>query len=43
MKNNNQLAMGACDKDGKGSKAMTMAMRVIGNEEGDSIGNKGGV
>jgi hypothetical protein len=49
MKNNNQLAMGACDKEGKGGKAMATEIRVVGNEEGDGdeegngIGNKGGV
>jgi hypothetical protein len=46
---NNQLAMGACDKEGKGGKAMAMGIRVVGdkegkgNEEGDVIGKKGGV
>jgi hypothetical protein len=49
MKNNNQLAMGSCDKEGKGNKGMVMAIRVAGNEEGNgdkggnSIGNMGGV
>jgi hypothetical protein len=49
MKNNNQLAIRACDKEGKGSKAMATAIRVVsneegdGNKEGDGIGNKGGV
>jgi hypothetical protein len=49
MKNNNQLAMGACDEEGKGSKAMATGIRVAGNKEGkidkegDGIGNKGGV
>jgi hypothetical protein len=48
---NNQLAMGACDKESEGSKAMAMAMgiRVVGdkegegNKEGDVVGNEGGV
>ncbi len=31
---NNQLAMGACDKEGKGGKAMAMGIRVAGNKEG---------
>ncbi len=41
--------MGACDKEGKGSKAMTVEIRVAGdkegkgNKEGNVIGNKGGV
>jgi hypothetical protein len=49
MKNNNQLAMGACHKDGKGSKVMATAIRVAGNKEGnggkegDGIGDEGGV
>jgi hypothetical protein len=43
----NQLAMGACDKKGKGGKAMAMAIRVAGDEEGkggeagDGVGNEG--
>ncbi len=40
---NNQQAMGACDKEGKGSKAMAMGIRVAGNKEGNGVGNKGGV
>ncbi len=46
---NNQLAMGACDKEGKGSKGMAMGIRVAGdkegegNKEGNGVGNKGGV
>jgi hypothetical protein len=32
---NNQLAMGACDKEGKGGKAMAMGIRVAGDEEGE--------
>ncbi len=32
---NNQLAMGACDKEGKGGKAMAMRTRVAGNKEGE--------
>jgi hypothetical protein len=32
---NNQLAMGACDKEGKGGKAMVMGIRVAGNKEGE--------
>jgi hypothetical protein len=31
---NNRLAMGACDKEGKGCKAMAMGIRVAGNKEG---------
>jgi hypothetical protein len=31
---NNQLAMGACDEEVKGSKAMAMGIRVAGNKEG---------
>jgi hypothetical protein len=31
---NNQLAMGACDEEGKGGKAMAMGIRVAGNKEG---------
>jgi hypothetical protein len=44
IKNNNQLAMGACDEEGKGSKAT--AVRVAseeegkGNKEGNGVGNK---
>ncbi len=47
--NNNQLAMGAYDKEDEGNKAMAMAIRVAGDEEGkgdkegDSVGNEGGV
>jgi hypothetical protein len=46
---NNQLAMGACDKEGKGSKAMVMGIRVAGDEEGNNdkegnvVSNKGGL
>jgi hypothetical protein len=32
---NNQLAMGACDKEGKGGKAMAMGIRVVGDKEGE--------
>ncbi len=32
---NNQLALGACDKEGKGGKAMAMGIRVAGDEEGE--------
>jgi hypothetical protein len=31
---NNQLALGACDKEGKGGKVMAMGIRVAGSEEG---------
>jgi hypothetical protein len=41
--NNNQLAMGACDKEGKGRKAMATVIRVAGNKEGDGISNEGGL
>jgi hypothetical protein len=40
-------SMGACDKEGKGSKAIATSIRVEGNEEGkcnkegNGIGNKG--
>jgi hypothetical protein len=37
---NNQLAMGACDKEGEGSKVMAMGIRVVGNKAGK--GNKEG-
>ncbi len=46
---NNQLAMGAWDKKGKGSKAMVMGIRVVGDkegkgkEEGNVVGNEGEV
>jgi hypothetical protein len=49
IKNNNQLALGACDQEGKGGNAITLAIRVAGDEkgkgkeEGDGIGNEGGV
>ncbi len=49
MKNNNQPAMGACDKESEGGKAMATAIRVAGNKKGDGDkegnggGNKGGV
>ncbi len=41
MQNNNQLAMGACDKEGEGSKAMAMEIRVAGDKDikGDKEGN----
>ena len=29
---NNQLAMGGCDEEGEGGKAMVMGIRVAGNE-----------
>ena len=29
---NNRLAMGACDEEGKGGKAMAMGIRVAGDE-----------
>jgi hypothetical protein len=32
---NNQLAMGACDEEGEGGKAMAMGIRVAGDEEGE--------
>ncbi len=32
---NNQLAKVACDKEGKGGKAMAMGIRVAGNKEGE--------
>jgi hypothetical protein len=41
--------MGACDEEGKGDKVMAMGIRVVvneegeGDEEGNGIGNKGGV
>ncbi len=31
---NNQLAMGACDEEVEGGKAMAMVIRVAGNKEG---------
>ncbi len=46
---NNQLAMGAWDKEDKGGKAMAMGIRVAGDvegkgdEEGNVLGNEGGV
>ena len=49
MKKNNELAMGACDEEGEGGKAMAMEIRVVGDEEGkgdevgDGVGNEGGV
>ncbi len=43
MKNNNQLARGAFDKEGKGGKAMATVIRVAGEKEGDGVSNKGGV
>jgi hypothetical protein len=39
----------ACDKEGKGGKAMATAIRVVGdkkgngNKEGNDVGNEGGV
>jgi hypothetical protein len=48
MKNNKQLVMGACDEEGKGGKAMAMAIMVAGNKEGkgdkegNGTGNEGG-
>ncbi len=41
--------MGACDKEGKGGNGMAASIRVVGSkegkgdEEGDGVGNKGGV
>ena len=35
VKKNNQLAMGACDEEGEGDKAMAMGIRVAGDEEGE--------
>ncbi len=32
---NNQLAMGACDKEVKGDKAMVMGIKVAGDKEGE--------
>jgi hypothetical protein len=43
MKNNNQLAMGSCIEEGKGSKVIAVVMRMGGDKEGDGVGNKGGV
>ncbi len=50
VKKNNQLAMGACDKEGEGGKAMEMGgIRVAGDEEGegdeagDGVGEECGV
>ncbi len=49
MKNNNLLAMGACEKEGKDSKAIGTGIRVAGdkegkgNKEGDVVGKEGGV
>jgi hypothetical protein len=40
MKNSNQQAMGACDKEGEGGKAMATAIRMAGNKEG--VGSKEG-
>jgi hypothetical protein len=40
MKNNNQLAIGACDEEGKGGMAMATGIRVAGDKEGK--GNKEG-
>jgi hypothetical protein len=41
--------IGACDENGEGGKAMAMAIRVAGDEEGEGneagngVGNEGGV
>jgi hypothetical protein len=43
MKNKNQLAMGACDKEVKGGKVMATAIRVAGNKEGNVDKEGGGV
>ena len=49
MKKNNELAMGACDEEGEGGKAMAMEIMVVGDEEGkgdevgDGVGKEGGV
>jgi hypothetical protein len=49
LENNSQLAMGASEKEGQGSKAMATVIRVAGdkegkgNGEGNGVGNKGGV
>jgi hypothetical protein len=46
---NNQLVMGAWDKEGKGGKAMAIGIRVMddvegeGNKEGNVVGNEGGL
>jgi hypothetical protein len=46
---NNQWEMGACDEEGEGGKVMAMGIRVAGdeegkgNEEGNVIGDEGGV
>jgi hypothetical protein len=32
---NNQLAIGACDEEGKGGKAMAMGIRVADDREGE--------
>ncbi len=32
---NNQLAMVACDEEGKGGKAMAMGIRVAGDKDGE--------
>jgi hypothetical protein len=46
---NNQLAMGACDRESEGNKVMAMGLRVVGDKEGkgdkedNGISNKGGV
>jgi hypothetical protein len=42
-KNNNQLAMGACDKEGKGGKGIETAIRVVGDKEEDGVCDGGGV
>ncbi len=49
MKNNNQLATGACDEEGKSGKALAMGIKVAGdkegkgNKEGNGVSNEGGV
>jgi hypothetical protein len=49
MKNNNQHAMGAFDKEGEGGKVMVTRIKVAGdkegkgNEEGDGVDKEGGV
>jgi hypothetical protein len=44
MKNNNQLALWACDKKGKGEKGIATGIRVVGDKEGKGIeeGNRWG-
>jgi hypothetical protein len=51
MKNNNQLAIGTCDKKGKGGKAMATATAIRaavdkegdGNKESNCVSDMGGV